>query len=352
MKKIWLFIILLLLISIPTTVFLVAQSQEMRKKATPATTLSIRPANLAKNVGDIFSLDTVIDTADNQVVAAELHFIFDPSKLEVQTITNGPLFPNVLASGIVESGAASITVGAATNSQPAKGQGVAATLRLKALAGAATPVSLRFADTTRVTALGEGGKNVLVGTSPANITISGAEGNPATPAATPTATPITTRQSGTSSFGQVAPLLPQGEATTGANASESGLLITLTATESGKVNTSLPTIRGKAAPGSTVTITIYSTPQTYIVTADANGNWVYTPTVPLEDGPHNIVATAEDPLTGQTQTATGTLVVAAGPESGEDSGIPTAGNTTPTLLLLALGFILVMSGFITLRFNP
>ncbi|WP_320730817.1 Ig-like domain-containing protein [Enterobacter sichuanensis] len=62
-----------------------------------------------------------------------------------------------------------------------------------------------------------------------------------------------------------------------------------------------PEIIGKAKAGSTVTIkdgnVVLGT-----VTADASGNWTFTPTSDLGDGVHNITATAKD-LTGKEDTS-------------------------------------------------
>lgn len=48
-------------------------------------------------------------------------------------------------------------------------------------------------------------------------------------------------------------------------------------------------VQGTAKPGETVTVTVYSEPKTYTVTADANGHWsLEIPTVELEAGEHRI----------------------------------------------------------------
>ena len=111
-KRLFIIFIFLTLIAIPATIFLAVQRQELRKQAAPATTLSLSPSSLNKKVGETFSVEVLIDTAANQVISSEIYLTFDPTKLEAQTITNGALFPNILTSGVVESGKASITVGA------------------------------------------------------------------------------------------------------------------------------------------------------------------------------------------------------------------------------------------------
>ncbi len=329
MKKIILLIVVVLtLVAIPVTVFVARQRQELRKKAAPATTLSFSPASVTKKVADVFSFEVRIDTAENQVVAAELHITFDPAVLEAQSITNGPLFPNILASGQVERGAANITVGAASATTPITGTGTAVVVKFKALAPTTSPVSVRFAPTTFVGALGESATNVLVGSTPATVTVTGT-----------TTTTTTATQSAT-----IPTPTPTTTATQSAQASGSAVLITEPADDS-SLTTELPTFRGTAAPGATITLTIYSTPITVTVTADANGNWIYTPVTSLEEGPHSVVASAQDPTTGQTQTATTSFVVAgAGSESSTNSATPIAGSFETTMLLLALGVLFVLAG--------
>lgn len=67
----------------------------------------------------------------------------------------------------------------------------------------------------------------------------------------------------------------------------------------GTISESQPTIAGRADPGLEVTLTLNpGTPdeQVVTVTADANGNWSYTPDMPLDDGTYQVRAsvTAQD----------------------------------------------------------
>lgn len=335
MKKLWLIIVSLLLIGVlPAIIYLVGQRQEIRKKAAPATTLAITPPTIAKKVGDTFSMEVVIDTGENQVVAAELHVSFDPTKLEAQTITNGPLFPNILASGTVEAGVASITVGATDAKQPVRGTGTVAVVRFMALAKTDSPTAVKLASNTFVGGLGEGAVNVLVGTTPATVTI-GETQPQTTPPPTGGTTPIPT--------GGLSPTLTPTptstvSAQTPAPATPSANLTIIAPTNEGSAINDTPVIHGKAAPGATVTITIYSTPRTVTVTADADGNWSYTPDTPLDSGPHNVVASVMN-QGGQTQTATSGFVVASSSER-----VPVSGTVETTLLLILLGILFIATG--------
>jgi plastocyanin len=140
--------------------------------------------------------------------------------------------------------------------------------------------------------------------------------------------------------------IPTPSPTGGSTATLSAILITSETTEEG-IATASPTFKGKGVPGSTITLTIHSEPRTVVVTVDANGNWVYTPETPLEEGPHTITALVTDPQTGQTQTSTATFVVASAGTGGSDttaSAIPVSGSVHTTIALITLGLLLLTSG--------
>lgn len=358
MKKLFLLLTgVFILVAIPVTVLFINQNQDARSKAAPATTLAFSPSRITRKVGDTFQLEVVIDTGENQVVAAELHLTYDPEKLEAQTITNGSLFPNILSSGVIESGTADITVGAASAAQPVSGTGTVAVVKFKALATTDTPVSVRFATNTFAGSPGEGATNALVGTTPASITINNGEGdqegfqaNDST--LTPTPTQIQNQESSDSAdlTGTPTPT-PTGTTNTltptptDSQSSSSSSTLTITSPVGLEVSTTQPTISGKAPPGSTITITIYSEPQTAVITADQNGNWSYTPTVPLEDGEHDVVVSLTN-TEGETQTASGTFIVASGAEvaQGQSAEVPVTGILDHTLLIVGIGLVLLIIG--------
>ena len=85
--------------------------------------------------------------------------------------------------------------------------------------------------------------------------------------------------------------------------------------------------------------------------ADASGNWSYTPSTPLTSGPHNVVASAQDPITGTTQSTTASFVVAgAGGETSTQSGTLVAGNAYHTLILILIGTMLLLGGTVLWTF--
>lgn len=378
-KLLFLGIGFLFLIAIPATVFLVGQKQELRKKAAPASTMSLEPKSPTVKVGDIFTMEAILDTADNQIIAAAVKIAFDATKLEAQSIINGPLFPNVISTGVVESGKASITVTAASTTTPVKGKGTAVTIRFKALAPTTTATQVAFTQETFANALGEGEQNALSGTSPATISITDVNGPPltqtpspmitqsptpaisptgeASPSAEPTETieptltPEPTQQTDASTGEVTGTPAPASEAPSPTEAPiAQGPLQILSPNEKTTSVTSKPVIKGKAPAGSTVTITIYSTPITAVVTVDENGDWIFTPDTPLEAGPHNIVVSSEDAATGETFNATGSFIIASGVGGASpDKPVPVAGSVETTMLLIALGILFISTGIILPR---
>ncbi len=202
MKRVVFIIVgLITLIAIPATVFLSMRSQELRKRAAPATNIALSPASVTKAPNEEFTLEARLDTGDNQVVAAQINIVYDPTKLEALTITNGTLFPNILSSGVVGNGTASIAVGAANTTTPIHGTGTAAVIKFKALSSTTSPVSVRFANDTYVGALGEGNVNVLIGTAPTTVTITGGgSSNNINAVPTPTIAPAIITFGGTAGF--------------------------------------------------------------------------------------------------------------------------------------------------------
>lgn len=332
-----------MLLGIPATVFLSSRNQELRKKAAPATTLSLSPSVVTKKVGEEFTLEAMINTADNQVVASEIQLAFDPTKLEAISITNGIKFPLILVSGTIESGTASISVGAANTTTPITGSGTAAIITFKALDATTAPISVSFTSETFVGALGESATNVLVSSIPAKITIT-------SNAALETPTPTPTLSSQTTLTPTPTPTLVSSPP------SSSGSALQITSpTSNQSIATTKPVITGNASPNSTVTITIYSEPQTVTVVTDSNGNWEYVVPNPLEEGPHTIVVAALDPITNVTKTATLAFVVSdQSGNSATGSAMPISGSVENTLMILFIGVFFILAGafiptFMTLR---
>lgn len=353
MKKMFLYISIgIILLGIPLTVILVGKNQEIRKRAAPASTLSFYPMTQTVKAGQPFTLEVKMDTATNQVGIVQLRVVYDPVFLEAEDITNNPNFaPTIRVSKKIDpSGKASITVGAKDTLHPIVGSGTIVTLSMKAIKASATPISIKFTNTpdTVANAIGENADDVIIGRSVANVIIQNADGTApsgsnaaninqtANPSGTITPTPTITPS-----------LTPTPLASSSAQASESAVLIT-SLTNNEEVNTQTPVIRGKGIPGTTLTVTIHSSgAQTVVVTVDANGNWTYTPTNPLDSGSHTVTALYTDPATGVTQSKTTTFVVAPsgiGGPSSTASAMPVSGSVSTTILLITVGLLFIVSG--------
>lgn len=359
MKKVSLLLVgLLVLAAIPILIFAVRQRQELRQRAAPATTLALKPAALTKAVGDSFSIEVAIDTAINQVVIAELHLSFDPAKLEAISITNGPLFPRIYASGVVGNGTAAITVGASDELHPIKGTGTAAIVKFKALAQTEAPISVRLVPTTTfVGGLGEGSTNLLTGSTPTTITVTSSAGgiggakislsNTSTPTPTPTTKSLALASTSTPTPTPNSSITPTPTITSGATPTPTPTPTAQLQINSPLLNATVTAenlqITGIAKPGATITVTIYSNPLTFTTVADSTGHWSVTPT-DLSAGPHNLVVTATDNL-GNSETKSTAFVLSGSSTAGE-SAIPVSGNISTTLLLIIFGFGLLILGII------
>lgn len=337
MKKVLLFVAIgLLLLAIPATIFFLGQQRDIRAKAAPATTLSLTPATETVNVGDTVKLSVTMTPGTNQVVSAQIYLTYDPTKLTATSITNGANAPRVLNSGVVGSGTASISVGAASNAEPITTTGPVAIVTFTAASPttAIAPAEVQFATNTFVGGINDTTANVLVGTVGAKITINGTGTTTLTPTLTPTSTI-------TPAITLTPTLTPTKAATQSSEASSSALTIS-SPTANEDVTSTVPVIQGTAPPGSTVTIVIHSTPQTVVVTTDADGNWTYTPTTPLDPGPHDVTVSVED-AAGTTQTASNSFVV-AGDGTSTETATPVSGNVESTILLIGIGVILLATG--------
>lgn len=73
--------VVVLLVAIPLTVLTLQKSQEVRSRATPATTLSFDPPTVSKKVGETFSVDIVVTPGSNQISFAKFVITYDQAKL-------------------------------------------------------------------------------------------------------------------------------------------------------------------------------------------------------------------------------------------------------------------------------
>ncbi len=159
----------------------VQKPQELRRKAAPATTLSFSPANLSVHPGDTFDVSILVETGENTISAADISISFDKNKLQGKSIVADDFLTNVLISGAIGDGKATITLGSPPTS-PKKGNGKLATVIFRAKDSGTTQVS--FTDATQIAGIGEN-TNVIIGKTPATVTI-GSGGSVSKPTLTPT----------------------------------------------------------------------------------------------------------------------------------------------------------------------
>ncbi len=192
--------ILILLIAIPLTLYFIQQQQEIRSRAQAATTLSFTPPTSSVNVGDVVSLDLMVNPNSNLVSFVRLEILYDSTKLATASGNQGKAFePNTLAfpsiteGPIYEDGRILVTL--SVGSDPTKAIQTptkVATFQFIAKEPTTTPTQVTLGPTqTQVLSIGpedQASENVLSSTSPAAISIGGAAPTP-TPTASITTTP-------------------------------------------------------------------------------------------------------------------------------------------------------------------
>ncbi|GIW61381.1 MAG: hypothetical protein KatS3mg089_0233 [Patescibacteria group bacterium] len=200
--------ILILLVAIPLTLYFIQQQQEIRSRAQAATTLSFTPATSSVNVGDVVSLDLMVNPNSNLVSFVRLEILYDSTKLATASGTQGKAFePNTLAFPSVTEGPVyedgKILVTLSVGSDPTKAIQTptkVATFQFVAKEPTDTPTQITFGPTqTQVLSIGpqdQASENVLSSTSPAAISIGGETSPTPTPTTTPTLTPTPTVTAG------------------------------------------------------------------------------------------------------------------------------------------------------------
>ena len=187
-------------------VLLVKRNQDIREKAAPATSFTISPAQQSKTAGSSVSVDVVMDTGSNQVVALDIALSFDPQGLDIISITQGGAisnFNNELKKQIDPSGRILYSAYTADRTKAVSGSGLSVLTITGKVKDSASQGSYRisFLSQSSVGGLGEAAANLLTNTAPGSVNVEGGASTPtptATPLpspsgqATPTSTPVTT----------------------------------------------------------------------------------------------------------------------------------------------------------------
>lgn len=375
-KKVALLIgLLFLLITIPVTFLVVKQQQELRQKAAPATTMTISPAQKTVKVGETFNLDVSISTGENSIVAASVYLTYDPTKLQAQSIVNSPQFPNILSSSDTsQAGKVSIAVGTVNIAQPFKGSGTVATVKFTALQTTTEAISVRFGPETYAGSIAEGSTNTLIGTTPASITINTEGSGTTTPTVTATPSPILTVTLTPTSTTGPTPTGPTATPTRTPTPTTIGTTTTTTPTPTGtqlslashangaSTTQDPPVLSGKAPPGTSITITFYPGSVTGAVTADASGNWTFTPAAKVGVGTYTITITSTNTTTGATQSVTSAITITSSTitptpttvgtttvtstATPTTASVPVTGSSQLTFIIVSLAAVFIIIGII------
>lgn len=190
-------ILVVLLITIPLTLYFVKQQQDLRSSAAPSSALSLVATPTSLPVGETFSVDVMLDPGNNIPSFVKFTLSFDPQKVEVTEITPDPQNitstlsgPNITEStATVDLGISKALTGYDPNAdfnQPFK----VATVKILAKQKTDTPTQISFdypgqTEVYSLSADDSPGENVLQTASPVMLTI--LDGT--TPSTTPSLSP-------------------------------------------------------------------------------------------------------------------------------------------------------------------
>lgn len=174
---------MVILIAIPVTLFFVKQQQQLKSKATAASTLYFgqspnSTATASANCAT-FTMDLTIDPGSNVVSTVEPYLTYDPTKVQITGVTPSQAFPSFFTNPELGNGTAHFSVSTPANqangvTAPTK----VATITLKPLAAGAATLTIDQSQ-SRVFAFGscvpgnsQCTENVLASATPGNINIS------------------------------------------------------------------------------------------------------------------------------------------------------------------------------------
>lgn len=185
---------IVLIASIVAGILLVKNNQDIRERAAPATSLSIKPTTQTKDKMQDFTVQVVMDTGVNKVTGLDLDITFDPNAFSVTSITKGADVANFSQEirNNIDNMAGKITYSAFTldSAKAVTGSNIIVLNILGKVkdTAAAQTYKFQFSQTTAVSGSGEG-QNVLTLASPANVTVRAAAGE--TPGMTSSPAPMT-----------------------------------------------------------------------------------------------------------------------------------------------------------------
>lgn len=196
-------ITILFALSLPVALYLSQQEQDDRSKAASATSLyyspTTSPSSPARHtIGNVFSVDVMINPGTNKVSTVRYEINYDASKLQLDgssaVTLNTIAFPTNIEGPIISTGriAGTVSIGSNYNlaiTTPTK----VATIRFKAIQSTNnTPTTVSYTSRTQVLSVGEteqASENVLSSTQSFYVILE----NPPTPTPSPTITPTPTK---------------------------------------------------------------------------------------------------------------------------------------------------------------
>lgn len=184
-KKLFLIgFVVLLLVGIPVTIYLLQQQQEIRSRATPATTLYFEPDSsgtpINAAVGQSIPLDLYIDPGSNLVTSVKLEIQYDSDRLSVAEDAfqaNSAAFPSILSGPIYSPNKIQVSMSVGVDlTKSISTRTRVATITFKAVSNTTdtSPTQITFSGNTVVTSSSsqdEFSENVLASTNPARILI-------------------------------------------------------------------------------------------------------------------------------------------------------------------------------------
>jgi hypothetical protein len=193
-------ILVVILITIPLTLYFVKKQQELRSKAAPSSNLSLVASKSTLNVGDTIDVDLMLDPGQNIPSFIKFALTYDPTKIEITKIEPDPTNITTTLSGpTISEGSASAELGinkviSGYDPTQSLGQQIkVATLKITAKEVTDTPtqISFDYPGSTQVLSIATSdgpGENVLANATPLSLTIlSGGDITPS-PSISPTIT--------------------------------------------------------------------------------------------------------------------------------------------------------------------
>jgi hypothetical protein len=344
----------ILLLAIPVTIYFVGQKQNIRSKAAPSTSITLKPVTSSTvNVGDEFSIIAYIDANKgddyNPIYSAGFRLTYDVTKLETsaENVTKGDYLVAQQNAAPPQVTNGTITYGAYSSTQVSThSAGTLATIKFKALVAGTTVI-----DFDRVNTLAYGvvnkddpnqeANNVISDLNPITITINTPGGSTGTPTPTVDTTATVGPNPTATTIPQPTPTGDNDLTSLNSTPTPTTPVLNITNVRDGQTLLARPTFKGTAKPYSSITITIHSDDNiTATVIADGSGKWSYTPDTDLSGGSHTI-SLSESASDGSTRTTTQTFTV-------NDEPAPVTGTTELTLLFVIGGLVLMSFGAGTL----